>query len=225
MKNIKRVIYCSLFFSLLALFSCEKKNNTDFKITPTNDKLDILSLESKLEKLTTNQFLYIKIKDSLDVDNDKTILLTEFIDYEYPMPSKNFIEVCLINSDEILLNNVSYNESEFSEEFLNNFKEIASNDNFFTPNVLINIDVSSLKSDLGLRDVFENIVNSSLNNFDLIRKKYSIQKYDKSFSLIDYNKKRAIIELLPISIYIGNNSACNKIIPPPPPPNIESQKK
>lgn len=221
MKKIRYVVYCVSFFYLLMFISCEKKNKADLKTNPLKDKSVILNLENNLEKLATNQFLYLKIKDSLDVDNNKTMLLTEFIDYEYPMPSKNFIEVCLINSDEILLNNVSYNESKFKDEFLNSFEEITRNDNFFTPHVLINVDVSSLKSDLGLRDSFENIVNSSISNFDLIRKKYSIQKYGKSFSLLDYNEKMAIVELLPISIYIGNNSACNKIIPPPPPPNIE----
>lgn len=201
--------------------SCEKKNKTDLKTNPLKDKSVILNLENNLEKLATNQFLYVKINDLLDAVKGIPILISESIDYEYPMPSKNFIEVCLINSDEILLNNVSYNESKFKDEFLNSFEEITRNDISFTPHVLINVDVSSLKSDLGLRDSFENIVNSSISNFDLIRKKYSVQKYDKSFSLLDYNEKMAIVELLPISIYIGNNSACNKIIPPPPPPNIE----
>ncbi len=218
MKKIRYVVY---FFSLLMFISCEKKNKTDLKTNPLKDKSVILNLENNLEKLATNQFLYVKINDLLDAVKGIPILISESIDYEYPMPSKNFIEVCLINSDEILLNNVSYNESKFKDEFLNSFEEITRNDISFTPHVLINVDVSSLKSDLGLRDSFENIVNSSISNFDLIRKKYSVQKYDKSFSLLDYNEKMAIVELLPISIYIGNNSACNKIIPPPPPPNIE----
>ncbi|WP_290859256.1 hypothetical protein [Flavobacterium sp.] len=216
MENIKKVFYCILFFCLSISFSCDKMSKTGLNKNYSKDKLDITYIEASLEKLTENQFLYLKVKDSIDKTSNKSIFLYELLDYEYPMPSKNYLELCLIKSDNVLLNNSKYDENNFNDDFLNSFKESINNDMIFKSHVLINLDVNKLKDDLALRKKLENLLNISLTNFDSIREKYSIKKYGKSFNHIEYNKKIEIIKLVPLSIYLGNNSDCNRVIPPPP---------
>jgi hypothetical protein len=220
MKNIKNAFFFIVYFSLLISFSCNDRDKSNLNKNYSNDEIDFTDIESSLQKLKENNFLYLKIKDSLDENNNKSKILYELLDYEDPMPSKSYFELCITNNKTVKLNNSDYDENCFRDYFLTSFKESLRNNGVFKSHVFISIDASKLKDDLTLRKLLKNILNSSLTNFDSIREKYSFEKYNKSFKLLEFSEKKKIIELVPLSIYLCNNPDCDKPMPPPAPRSV-----